>query len=98
MPKITTTLPDAKARAKRAHQAVRAGDAVSGAIYDRWLATTLSAAAGQDEEIAAAMFTRLAIACEIMTDMRGWPAGIVAGITPPVRPRKLTYPRAGHGR
>jgi hypothetical protein len=32
MPKIVTTLP--KARAKRVHQAARAGDAVSAAIYD----------------------------------------------------------------
>jgi hypothetical protein len=39
MRKITTTLVDAKARAKRAHQAARAGDAMSAAIYDRWLAT-----------------------------------------------------------
>jgi hypothetical protein len=85
MAKLTATLPDAKARAKRAHQAARAGDAVSAAIYDRWLANTLSAAAGQDPAIAATMFTRLAIACEIMTDMRGWPAGVVAGLTSPRR-------------
>jgi hypothetical protein len=32
------------------------------------------------------MFTRLAIALEVMTDMRGWPAGIVAGFTAPRRP------------
>jgi len=64
MAKIVTTLPEAKARAKRAHQAARAGDTVSAAIYDRWLATTLSAAAGQDPAIAATMFTRLAIALE----------------------------------
>ena len=81
MPKIPASLPEAKARAKRAHQAARAGDAVSAAIYERWLANTLSAAAGQDEAIAATMFTRLAIALEVMTDMRGWPAGIVAGLT-----------------
>jgi hypothetical protein len=31
------------------------------------------------------MFTRLAIALEVMTDMRGWPAGIVAGFTAPRR-------------
>jgi hypothetical protein len=53
MAKIVTTLPDAKARAKRAHEAARAGDTVSAAIYDRWLANTLSAAAGQDEAICA---------------------------------------------
>jgi hypothetical protein len=35
MPKIVTTLPEAKARAKRAHRAAGAGDAVSAAIYDR---------------------------------------------------------------
>jgi hypothetical protein len=66
MAKLVTTLPDAKARAKRAHAAARAGDAVSAAIYDRWLANTLSAAAGQDDAIAATMFTRLAIALEVM--------------------------------
>jgi len=27
------------------------------------------------------MFTRLAIALEVMADMRGWPSGRVAGIT-----------------
>jgi hypothetical protein len=89
MAKLTTTLTDAKARAKRAHQAARAGDAVSAAIYDRWLATTLSAAAGQDEAIAATMFTRLTIAFEIMRDMKGWPAGIVAGLTARRRPSRL---------
>src|SRR5262249_20581126 len=94
----SSALPDAKARAKRAHQAARAGDTVSGAIYDRWLATTLSAASGHDEAIGVAMFTRLAIALEVMSDMKGWGEGIVAGFTMPVRPRKLTYPRAGHGR
>jgi hypothetical protein len=98
MAAVPTALPDAKARAKRAHQAARAGDSVSAAIYDRWLANTLSAAAGQDETIAVAMYTRLAIALEVMQDMRGWGEGVVAGITAPVRPRKLTYPRAGHGR
>jgi hypothetical protein len=85
MPKIAITLPEAKSRAKKAHAAARAGDAVSAAIYDRWLATTLSAAAGQDETIAATMFTRLAIALEVMSDMRGWPAGVVAGLTSPRR-------------
>ena len=35
MGKIVTTLAEAKARAKRAHQVARAGDAVSAAIYDR---------------------------------------------------------------
>jgi hypothetical protein len=59
MAKMVTILPEAKARAKRAHQAARAGDTVSAAIYDRWLANTLSAAAGQDPAIAAAMFSRL---------------------------------------
>ncbi len=78
---MNLTLSQAKARAKRAHQVARAGDSRSAAIYDRWLATTLSAAAGQDEAVAATMFTRLAIALEVMVDMRGWAAGRVAGIT-----------------
>jgi hypothetical protein len=89
MLRITTTLPEAKARAKRAHQAARAGDTVSAAIYNRWLATTLSAAVGQDPAIAATMFTRLAIALEFMVDMKGWPAGIVAGLTVPRRASRL---------
>src|SRR5262245_51959140 len=56
MAKITTTLPEAKARAKRAHRAARHGDTIRAAIYDRWLADTLSAAAGQNPVIAATMF------------------------------------------
>jgi hypothetical protein len=91
MPKITTTLPEAKARANRAHQAARAGDTMSAAIYDRWLATMLSAAVGQDEAIAVAMFTRLAIALEVMADMKGWPAGIVAGVTAPRRASRAQF-------
>ena len=89
MARIQITLVDAKARAKQAHKAARAGDAVSAAIYDRWLANTLSAAAGQDPAIAAAMFTRLAIAFEIQCDMRGWAAGIVAGFTSPPRASRV---------
>jgi hypothetical protein len=81
MAQVVTTLPEAKARAKRAHQAARAGDTVSAAIYDRRLANTLSAAAGQDQAVAAAMFTRLAIALEVMVDMRGWGESVVAGLT-----------------
>jgi hypothetical protein len=95
MAKLTPTVAAAKERAKRAHAAARAGDTISAAIYDRWLANTLSAAAGQDEEIAAAMFTRLAIALEVMQDMRGWPAGIVAGLTVSVQPQKRSYRRPG---
>ena len=81
MAAITLTLSQAKSRAKRAHQTARAGDTVSAAVYDRWLANTLSAAAGQDQAVAAAMFTRLAIALEVMVDMRGWGESVVAGLT-----------------
>jgi hypothetical protein len=35
MAKIAITLPEAKARAKRAHQVARAGDTISAALYDR---------------------------------------------------------------
>ena len=94
MPNIAITLQGAKARAKRAHQVARAGDAVSAAIYDRRLANTLSAAAGQDEAIAATMFTRLAIALEVMVDMRGWGEGIVAGLTA-ASPRRASRLHAG---
>jgi hypothetical protein len=31
--------------------------------------------------VAIAMFTRLAIAFEVMVDMKGWPAGKVRGVT-----------------
>jgi hypothetical protein len=34
-----------------------------------------------DDEVAAEMFRRLAIAPEIVIDMRGWPAGLVRGVT-----------------
>jgi hypothetical protein len=74
-------LKQAKERARRAHRAAREGDGRAAALYDRWLAETLSAAAGKREEVAAAMFTRCAIALEVMVDMRGWPAGNVAGVT-----------------
>jgi hypothetical protein len=45
----------------------------------------MSAAARKDDDVATVMFFRLALALEIMTDMRGWPAGIVAGLTAPQR-------------
>jgi len=85
MPKITTTLPEAKARAKRAHQAARGGDTISAALYDRIYATALASAADQPEEVAAAMYVRTAICLEVLADMRGWPARIVAGLTAPRR-------------
>jgi hypothetical protein len=31
--------------------------------------------------VAIAMFTPLAIALEVMVDMKGWPAGLVQGVT-----------------
>jgi hypothetical protein len=74
-------LKEAKKRAQRAHKAACGADALSTAIYNRWMATTLTAAAGQDEGIAAAMFTRLAIALEVMVDMKGCTAGVVQGVT-----------------
>jgi hypothetical protein len=39
------------------------------------------AAEDQNKAVAAVMFTRLAIALEVMADMRGWPSGQVAGVT-----------------
>jgi hypothetical protein len=74
-------LKEAKKRAHRAHRAACGADALSTAIYNRWMATTLTAAAEQDEAVAAAMFTRLAIALEVMVDMRGWSTGVVQGVT-----------------
>jgi len=85
MTTIYCTLAEAKERARRAHEAARAGDNRSAAIYDRWLADTLLAAAGKDEEVATTMFARLAVALEVMVDMKGWPAGVVAGLTAPRR-------------
>jgi hypothetical protein len=73
-----TSVKEAKARALRAHEAAKAGDTLRAATYDRWLADTLSAAKGRNE---ATMFTRLAIALEVMVDMRGWGEGVVAGFT-----------------
>jgi hypothetical protein len=89
MAKIVTTLPEAKARARRAYQAARAGDNISAALYDRIYATALSSAAGQPEAIAAAMFARAAICLEVLADMRGWPTGVVAGLTAPRQGSRL---------
>ncbi len=86
MAKITSTLTEAKARAKRAHQAARAGDDLSAALYDRIYATALSSAADQPEAVAAAMYMRTAICLEVLTEMKGWPAGIVVGFSAPRRP------------
>ena len=69
---------EAKNRALRAHKAACI-DARSAALYNRWLSQTLLAAADRPE-LAEVMFTRLAIALEVMQDMRGWPAR-VAGVT-----------------
>jgi hypothetical protein len=99
MAKLTTTLPEAKSRAKRAHQAARAGDAMSAALYDRIYATALTSAASQPEAVAATIYVRTAICLEVLADMRGWPAGIVAGLTAPRRAsgsaRGATLPRGG---
>ena len=74
-------LKEAKKRAQRAHKAACEGDMLSTGIYNRWMAITLSSASGQDEAVATAMFTRCAIALEIMSDMKGWPAGRVREVT-----------------
>ena len=74
------TLTEAKTRALRAHKRAKT-DGIQAAVYDRWLADTLLAAKDQDQAIAVVMFTRLAIALEIMTDMKGWSAGQVVGVT-----------------
>jgi len=86
MAKITTTLPEAKARAKRAHQAARGGDTISAALYNRIYATALTSAADRPDAVAATMYMRTAICLEVLVEMRGWPAGIVAGFTAPRRP------------
>jgi len=83
MAKITTPLPEAKARAKRAHQVARAGDTVAAALYDRIYATAVMSAANQPVAVATAMYMRTAICLEVLTEMRGWPAGIVNGFTLP---------------
>ncbi len=81
MPSPASPLAAAKERARRAHKAACGCDPRAVVLYDRWLATTLSAAGGKDEAVAIAMFTRLAIALEIMVDMKGWPQGRVRGVT-----------------
>jgi hypothetical protein len=69
---------EAKSRALSAHKAA-CRDSRSTAIYNRWLSDTLLAAEDRPD-LADAMFTRLAIALEVMVDMRGWPAR-VAGVS-----------------
>jgi hypothetical protein len=80
MPKPVPTLVDAKARAKRAHQAVRAGDPVAAALYDRIYATAVACAQKQPERVAAVMFIRAAVCLEVLAEMKGWPAGRVVGV------------------
>jgi hypothetical protein len=58
MPHPASPLAAAKERARRVHKEAREGDGRSAALLDRWLADTLSAAAGKPEEVAAATFTR----------------------------------------
>ena len=70
---------EAKERAMRAHKAA-CTDALSSALYSRWLSNTLLAVE-ERPELADTMFTRLAIALEVMCDMRGWDEGRVAGVS-----------------
>jgi ribosomal protein L22 len=77
MAKIQITLPDAKARARQAHQAARKGDAVAAALYDRIYATAVACAEKRPERVAAVMFVRAAICLEVLAEMKGWPAGRV---------------------
>jgi hypothetical protein len=81
MAKPITTLPDAKARARLAHKAARAGDPVVAALYDRIYATAVACAGTQPERIAVVMFVRAAICLEVLHEMKGWPAGRVHGVT-----------------
>jgi hypothetical protein len=81
MAKLVTALPDAKARARLAHKAARAGDPVASALYDRIYATAVACAGTQPERITVVMFVRAAIALEVLHEMKGWPAGKVAGVT-----------------
>jgi hypothetical protein len=70
---------EAKARALQAHKAA-CKDARTAAIYNRWLSDTLLAVEDRPE-LADTMFTRLAIALEVMIDMRGWGKGKVQGVS-----------------
>jgi hypothetical protein len=81
MAKIAITLPQAKARAKQAHQAAPAGDAVAAALYDRIYATEVTSAEKQPAAVATAMYVRTAICLEVLTEMRGWPVGVAAGFS-----------------
>jgi hypothetical protein len=81
MAKISTTLPDAKARMSRARDFAREADPLSAALFDRWYAEALMSARGVRAEVACAMYLRLAIALEVMADRKGWPAGRVTGVT-----------------
>jgi hypothetical protein len=87
---VLTETAEAKRRALQAHKVAKTGDARMAAVYDRWLADTLLAAGdARNQAIAEAMFTRLAIALEVMVDMRGWGQGVVAGLTAPRRASRL---------
>jgi hypothetical protein len=91
MPRSASPLSSAKERARRAHKAAVEGDALAAAVYNRWWATALSAAAGMDDDVATEMFRRLAIMC----DMRGWPAGIVQGVTARAARARLAAANSG---
>ena len=69
----------------RARDLARKADPLSAALFDRWYAEALMSARGVRAEAAYAMITRMAIVLEVMADRKGWPAGIVAGLTAPRR-------------
>jgi hypothetical protein len=66
---------------RRAHKLAWASAPAMGALHDRIYSTAIMCASKQPDRIAAAMFVRAAICLEALHEMRGWPAGKVAGIT-----------------
>jgi hypothetical protein len=67
-------------------------DPRSAALYHRWLADVLSAADGQPDDARASMFTRMAIAFEIMVDRTTWPERIRGLAVRPAGERNAAAP------
>jgi hypothetical protein len=78
---------DAKARFRHARDLAREADPRSAVLFDKWFAETLMAAEGEPDEARAAMFSRMAIALEVMADRVTWPTTI-RGVTVPAKQRR----------
>ena len=77
MPKIAVTMESVQERLRKAHRAAKRADALAGALFDRWMAETLTLGKGQPVERQAAMLLRTALMLEIVAERKGWPEHIV---------------------